>query len=103
MTDNEQLRAAQKQLKESSARILALEEAVLVLAECVNFAVGPMCRVGLVGVVDYVDRELESNPTARAAVEKARSTRLSAFDCTGLAISERVLAKPSGFDSHPEH
>lgn len=71
---NEQLRAAQKQLKESSARILALEEAVLVLAECVNFAVGPMCRVGLVGVVDHVDRKLESNPTARAAVEKARST-----------------------------
>lgn len=75
MTDNEQLRAAQKQLKESSARIADLEEAVRVLAECVNFAVGPMCRVGLVGVVDYVDRKLESNPTVRAAVEKARSER----------------------------
>lgn len=59
--------------KEIDRRIADLEEAVLVLAECVNFAVGPMCRVGLVGVVDHVDRKLESNPTARAAVGKARN------------------------------
>lgn len=66
------IRRIQTTLDDRDRRILALEEAVRVLADCVNLAVGPMCRVGLVGVVDYVDRKLESNPIAREATEKER-------------------------------
>lgn len=59
-------------VQEITSRITDLEEAVSVLASCVHEAITPMCRCGLVGVVESIDFKVNNNPIAAAAIEKAR-------------------------------
>ena len=76
---NEQLRAAQKQLKESSARIADLEEAVRVLAEETAAHRSPVPATWTEQEARRYDikrrkKSVSANPLAIAAIEKARRT-----------------------------